>query len=513
MALRSRIRHSKKTSRNPSNKRKAQKRASVSPSTAIVPVAAIRKEYNLKAEQIDLIRSTICRNATNEELRLFLWVAKRHKLDPLTRQLHAIKRFVTKHHQDEKGIWVGGDQMTIQIGIDGYRSMAARYKDYGAVDEPEYEFEKPGDKIPVMARVRLWKKGLEHPTVGIAFWDEYAPADLSADKAFMWKKMPKLMLAKCAEALALRKGYPDLADIYTDEEMHQADIDYTPGGRQIVTEDGTSPSGRPVTWEAREAAKLAEVVPDVPRTGSLAAAQEVLKSKLGAAKSSGGAKSDAGESSTAPIPPAVKPEPWKFAGTVTIDHTKQPPIVTGDMEELVVALPKDMNLAWGQDEFYHVALADLDKLRAACVRINFEIREIRPAKAPPTKQRHDVSEAATKRESGSGGQSTAAPVAVSGFIEQANPESGKTPRMAVLFKIGKTKYWMTAWSDKLFPWLIKGKEKNLPCELIVTKREKDGKTYTNIVGLKTVGGQEFDDDMKTPIIQNKDREAGGRTLF
>src|SRR5258705_13875455 len=85
-------------------------------STAIVPVApqtqALSHEYNLKREQIELIKSTCCKGASDEELRLFLWVAKKHRLDPLTRQLHAIKRNVTKHHMETS---TGQDGGTFEV--------------------------------------------------------------------------------------------------------------------------------------------------------------------------------------------------------------------------------------------------------------------------------------------------------------------------------------------------------------------------------------------------------------
>lgn len=218
---------------------------------AFKPVKAKRLQKN----EVELLKRTVAKGVSDDEFALFLWVCKKHKLDPLARQVHAVRRFVQKHHQDEKGIWIAGHQMVIQIGIDGYRALAGRdHPDFGGCDEPEFTFDEGSKRIPVLARIRLWKKGLEHPIVGVAYWDEYAPRDLTKAEAFMWSKMPKHMLAKCAEALALRKGYPELADIYTNEEMSQTMDEFTPEGRQIA--------------------------PEVPATGSHQAAQEVAAKKI-----------------------------------------------------------------------------------------------------------------------------------------------------------------------------------------------------------------------------------------
>ena len=210
-------------------------------STALVPVAPApiaRREHGLRPEQVALLKRTVAKDTTDDEFALFMLVARKHKLDPFTRQLHCVKRWSTE---------AGKKVMAIQIGIDGYRAMAARShkKDFGSVSEAEYEF-GADKKIPLLARVKLWKKGVEQPTVGVAFWDEIAPKDLNKPESCAWKKMPKHMLAKCAEAFALRKAYPDLADIYTDEEMMQADDDLSPEGREVTDLEGRPLSAPPI---------------------------------------------------------------------------------------------------------------------------------------------------------------------------------------------------------------------------------------------------------------------------
>jgi hypothetical protein len=67
-------------------------------------------------------------------------------------------------------------------------------------------------------------KGSDEPTVGVALYREYVQRKKDGTPNRMWATMPAAMLAKCAEALALRKAFPqELAGIYSDAEMEQAE--------------------------------------------------------------------------------------------------------------------------------------------------------------------------------------------------------------------------------------------------------------------------------------------------
>ena len=170
-------------------------------------------ELDFPQDKIDLIKSTVAKGATDDELALFLHQANKAGLDPLARQIHFVKR---------------KNSGTIQVGIDGLRAIADRTKCY-APGEESFEYNKDSTLYPVKATVSIKKfaQNTWHELSCTARWVEYA-AYYGNNLGNMWNKFPETMLAKCAEAKALRKAFPaQLSGLYTHEEMHQADSDPT----------------------------------------------------------------------------------------------------------------------------------------------------------------------------------------------------------------------------------------------------------------------------------------------
>lgn len=175
------------------------------------PAPITRDEWT--QARIDFIRQHFCGGAPEKEAALFIQLARQMGLSPERRQIYLIGR-------NNKS---GGKTWSIQTGIDGYRSTAAKTGDYAGSDSAVFEWsDQPttfGKRIPRTATVTVYRfvHGVRCPFSASAIWDEYNAG------VNQWLSMPSVMLAKCAEAQALRKAFPDeLSGLYTDDEMSQA---------------------------------------------------------------------------------------------------------------------------------------------------------------------------------------------------------------------------------------------------------------------------------------------------
>lgn len=232
--------------------------------TAVTPMhtpSPLRaRDYD--APQLALIRRTVAADTTPDEFNMFIEIAKRAGLDPFRRQLYCI---VYSKDDPKKR------KVTFITGIDGFRAVAARNRDYRPDDaEPQFEV-SDARKSPsnptglVKAVVKAFKLAPDNqwfPVVGVAYWSEFAVMKDNLEGGFRWEDtgekwpdtgkpkrrkvplvdgeeavpmpsgkwadMPFVMLAKCAESQALRKGWPeDLSGIYSPEEMERPMLDVT----------------------------------------------------------------------------------------------------------------------------------------------------------------------------------------------------------------------------------------------------------------------------------------------
>jgi len=177
-------------------------------------------------EQKQLLKDTVCKGATDDELKMFSHVCEKRGLDPFTKQIHAVKRWDSKLRREV---------MSIQTGIDGLRLIADRTGKYRGQGDPEW-CTNDGVWIdiwlskdnPSAARVYVHREGFDKPLVGIARWTAYVQTTKDGVPNMFWRKMGPEQLAKCAEALALRKAFPqELSGLYTNDEMQQADNQIT----------------------------------------------------------------------------------------------------------------------------------------------------------------------------------------------------------------------------------------------------------------------------------------------
>lgn len=183
-------------------------------------IEAFGREYKFSPSQVQLFKDMYAVGASDEELKMFLYTCAKLNLDPSLHQIHFIKRRRWNPITNAYELVA-----SIQVGIDGYRAIANRTRQWDGAEitsegEEETTFEDKKIKHPTKAIAKIYRRGWQHPVVREAHWEEYAQYNKDGKLQGLWLTKPRIMLEKCAEAIALRTAFPEqLSGTYGEDEV------------------------------------------------------------------------------------------------------------------------------------------------------------------------------------------------------------------------------------------------------------------------------------------------------
>lgn len=191
-----------------------------------------------ESELMSVLKNSLYPGAKEESIKLVIGYCKASNLDPMQKPVHIVPMSVSTGRKDESGWDIKEMRDVVMPGIGLYRTQAARSGEYAGVSEPDF-----GDDIteildevtvtyPKWCKVVVRRQMANGAIVDFSakeLWKEnYATkSSKSAAPNAMWKKRPYAQLAKCAEAQALRKAFPEIGSQPTADEMEGKTFDDT----------------------------------------------------------------------------------------------------------------------------------------------------------------------------------------------------------------------------------------------------------------------------------------------
>lgn len=149
------------------------------------------------SEEIQLLRDTYGKGATEHEFGLLMQLAKTYQLDPFTRQIWLVK--------------YPGSPAQIFAGRDGYLAIAHKSGQFDGMESGS----KTNDDGEIVGWCTVYRKDMSKP-----FHVEVLLSEYNTKKS-LWASKPRTMIVKVAEAQALRKAF-SISGLYSPEEFDDA---------------------------------------------------------------------------------------------------------------------------------------------------------------------------------------------------------------------------------------------------------------------------------------------------
>jgi phage recombination protein Bet len=187
-------------------------------------------------ELIQVLQDSVYPGAQVASIKMVINVCKAAGKDPLKKPYHIVPMSVATGAKDSNGYDIKKMRDVIMPGINDYRTDAARTGQHAGTSDPEFgpdhteTLEGYTITFPLWCRVVVKRRMPSGEIVEFSakeMWKEnYATkSSKSIEPNAMWKRRPYAQLAKCAEAQALRKGFPEVGNQPTADEMEGKEID------------------------------------------------------------------------------------------------------------------------------------------------------------------------------------------------------------------------------------------------------------------------------------------------
>lgn len=182
-----------------------------------------------EAELLQVLQSSLYPGASPASIKMAIGYCKAAGLDPMQKPVHLVPMWDSK---------AGQMRDVVMPGVGLYRTQAARTGCAG-ISEPDFGPDKTetigGVEVtfPTWCRVTVKRRqanGSVDEFTAREFWIENYAVKGGKEKSIapnaMWMKRPYGQLAKCAEAQALRKAFPEVGSAPTAEEMEGKSFDH-----------------------------------------------------------------------------------------------------------------------------------------------------------------------------------------------------------------------------------------------------------------------------------------------